>query len=107
MQYNIGVTVVCPGAVETELKNVAEIVGIDMTHPEVKKLKDKFSDRAVAPEKVAQLTIIAIKKNKFLVLTSIDIKLLYWFKRKMFPLYHSIMKKLNKLANKVKESTKT
>jgi len=105
MQHNIGVTVVCPGAVETPLKHTVEIAGIDSTHPEVKRLKDKFSERAVTPERVAQLIIKAIKKKKFLVLTSFDIKLLYWFKRKMFPLYHIIMKKLNKLLNEVKELT--
>ncbi|MFX1296784.1 MAG: SDR family oxidoreductase [Promethearchaeota archaeon] len=104
-QHDIGVTVVCPGAVETKLKHTVEIVGIDMAHPEVKRLKDKFSNRAVTPEKVAQLIVKSIKKKKFLVITSFDIKLLYWFKRKMFPLYNSIMKKLNVLANKIKELT--
>ncbi|MFX0188872.1 MAG: SDR family oxidoreductase [Candidatus Hodarchaeota archaeon] len=101
-QQNIGVTVVCPGAVETPLKHTVEIVGIDMTHPEVKRLRDEFSKRAVTPEKVARLIVKAIKKKKFLVLTSFDIKLLYWFKRKIFPLYHLIMKKLSKLANTVR-----
>ena len=105
MQHNIGVTVICPGAVETQLKHTVEIAGIDMNHPEVKRMKDKFSNRAITPEKVADLIVKAIKKNKFLVLTSFDIKLLYWFKRKIFPIYHSIMKKLNKLASKVREST--
>jgi short-subunit dehydrogenase len=105
-QHNIGVTVVCPGAVETPLKHTVEIVGIDMTHPEVKRLRDKFSERAVTPEKVARLIVKAIKKKKFLVLTSFDIKLLYWFKRKMFPLYHLIIKKLSKLAKTVRDLVK-
>ena len=104
-QHNIGVTVVCPGAVETPLKHTVEIVGIDMTHPEVKRLKEKFSERAVTPEKVAQLIVKGIKKKKFLVITSFDIKLLCWFKRNTFPLYNLVMKKLNKTANKVKDLT--
>ena len=106
MQHDIDVTVICPGAVDTPLKHSVEIVGVDRTHPEAKKLQERFTERAVTPEKVAQLIIKAIKKKKFLVFTSFDIKLLYWFKRKMFPLYHMIMKKLNKLLNKVAESTR-
>ncbi len=105
MQHDIGVTVVCPGAVETPLKHTVEIVGVDRTHPEAKKLEEKFSKRAVTPEKVAQLIIKAVKKNKFLVLTSFDIKLLYWLKRRMFPLYHIIMKRLNKILKDAKELT--
>lgn len=103
MQHNIDVTVVCPGAVDTPLKNTVEIVGVDRTHPEAERLEKKFNKRTVTPEKVAQQIIKGIKKKKFLVFTSNDIKLLYWFKRKMFPLYHMIMKKLNKLLNEVAE----
>ena len=106
MQYNIDVTVVCPGAVETPLKNTVEIVGVDRTHPEVKRLEEKFNKRTVTPEKVAQQIIKGIEKKKFLVFTSNDIKLLYWFKRKMFPLYHMVMKKLNKLLHEVAEITR-
>ena len=106
MQHDIDVTVICPGAVDTPLKHSVEIVGVDRTHPEAKKLQERFTERAVTPEKVAQLIIKAIKKKKFLVFTSFDIKLLYWFKRKIFPLYHMIMKKLSKLLNKVAESTR-
>ena len=105
MQHNISVTVVCPGAVDTPLKHSVEIVGVDKNHPEAKKLIERFSERAVTPEKVAEIIIKSIKKKKFLVFTSFDIKLLYWFKRKMFPMYHMIMKKLNKLLNKVAEAT--
>lgn len=106
MQHNIDVTVVCPGAVDTPLKNTVEIVGVDRTHPEARRLEEKFNKRTVTPEKVAQQIINGIKKKKFLVFTSYDIKLLYWFKRKIFPVYHMIMKKLNKLLTEVAEKTR-
>jgi short-subunit dehydrogenase len=105
-QHNIDVTVVCPGAVDTPLIHTVEIVGIDRAHPEAKNLEEKFIRRAVTPEKVAQLIVKAIKKRKFLVFTSFDIKLLYWFKRKIFPIYHMIMKKLNKILNEAAEKTR-
>jgi len=101
-RYNIGVTLVCPGAVETPLKNTVKIIGIDKSNPAVREIQDKFSERAIAPEKVAKQIINAIKKDKFLVLTSFDIKALFWFKRKIAPLYRLIMRKLNKLVFKVK-----
>jgi len=106
MQHNIDVTVVCPGAVDTPLKQTVEIVGVDRTHPEAKKLEEKFNKRTVTPEKVAQQIIKGIKKKKFLVFTSNDIKLLYWLKRKTFPLYHMVMKKLNKLLTEGAEITR-
>lgn len=101
-RYNIGVTLVCPGAVETPLMNTVEIIGIDMKNPMVDDLKRRFAERAVSPDKVADLIIKAIKKNKYLVLTSLDMKALYWLKRKMAPLYRFIMRKLNKILDKVK-----
>jgi NAD(P)-dependent dehydrogenase (short-subunit alcohol dehydrogenase family) len=33
MRHNIGVTVICPGAVETPLKNTVEIIGVDQNRP--------------------------------------------------------------------------
>ncbi|TFG30629.1 MAG: SDR family oxidoreductase [Promethearchaeota archaeon] len=101
MQHHINVSVVCPGAVDTPLKHTVEIVGIDKNHPEASKLIKRFTERAVTPDKVAQQIINGIKKNKFLIFTSFDIKFLYWSKRKIFPLYHLIMKKLNNLLNDV------
>ena len=95
MQHNIGVTLVCPGAVDTPIKNTMEIVGINKDHEDVKKMQARFTKHAVSPEKVAGLITEAIKKNKFLILTSFDMKLLYWFKRRLFFVYHFIMKKAN------------
>ena len=103
-QYNIGVTVICPGAVDTPLKHTVEIIGVDNDDPEVIRLKERFTERAVTPEKVAQLTIKGIKKNKFMVITSFDIKFLYWCKRNVSPLYRLIVKKVNKIVNEAKKS---
>lgn len=103
-EYDIGVTVVCPGAVETPLKQTVEIIGVDNNDPEVIKLKERFSERAVTPEKVAKLIINGIKKNKFMVITSFDIKFLYWCKRNISPLYRVILKKVGEVINKAKRS---
>ncbi|MFO8048417.1 MAG: SDR family oxidoreductase [Desulfosudaceae bacterium] len=97
IKHHINVSVVCPGAVETPLKQTVDIVGVDRDHPEVKKLEAMFSRRAVSPEKVAGQIVKAIRRKRFLVFTSTDIRLLYWLKRKHHWAYHLIMKQVQKL----------
>jgi NADP-dependent 3-hydroxy acid dehydrogenase YdfG len=95
MQHDIGVTIICPGAVATPMRNTVEIYGINRNHEDVKKWLDRFSKHAISPEKAASLIVDAIKKNKFMVITSFDVKILYWLKRRLFFVYHIIMKKEN------------
>lgn len=108
-KHNIDITVVCPGAVETPLKETVEIIGIDTSDPEVNEkvgeLRAKFSEHAVTPERVSELIIKkGLKKKKYMVLTSIDMKVLLWSKKHFSPLYNFIMKKLNKMVSDVKEA---
>jgi NAD(P)-dependent dehydrogenase (short-subunit alcohol dehydrogenase family) len=104
MQHGIGVTVVCPGAVETPMKFSVEIVGVNQESEFAKDLKRRFSQRAVSPDQVAQQMMAAIIKNQFLVITSFDIKLLYFLKRKFFPLYHYVMIRISRLLNQAKQA---
>jgi NADP-dependent 3-hydroxy acid dehydrogenase YdfG len=97
MQHDIGVTVICPGAVATNLRYTAEVYGINMMQEEAKKMLDRFSRHALPPEKVASQIVDAIKKNKFMVITSFDVRLLYWCKRYFFFVYNFIMKKANEM----------
>lgn len=105
-KHNIGVSVVCPGAVLTPLINTVEIVGIDRNAPKAKEFQDQFMARAVTPEKVAELIVKGIKKNKFLIITSPDIKALYYLKRRIHPLYLHIINKIAKIAKEVKAEQK-
>ena len=95
MRHGIGVTVICPGAVATNLRYTVEVCGIDMQQEDAKKMHDRFTSRAIPPERVASQIIDAIKKNKYLVITSFDVKLLYWVKRRLFFIYHIMMKMAN------------
>jgi NAD(P)-dependent dehydrogenase (short-subunit alcohol dehydrogenase family) len=103
MQHGIGVTVVCPGAVATPMRFSVQIVGIDQESEFAKNLKRRFSKRAISPDRVAQQIMTAIRKNQFLVITSFDIKLLYFLKRKFFPLYHYVMIRISRLLNQAKQ----
>ncbi len=100
-RHGIGVSVVCPGAVKTPLINTAEIVGIDRTHPEALKFIERFEKRAVTPEQVARKIISGMRKNRFIITTSLDIKLLYWLKRKIYVIYHIVMLLLNAMMTRI------
>ena len=104
MRHNIGVTVVCPGAVDTPMKQSAELIGINRESKYIKKKLKQFSEHAVTPERVAELMIRGVEKNKFLVITSTDIKIMYFLKKKCFPLYHLILKKVSVMMNRAREA---
>lgn len=100
-QHNIGVTVVCPGAVDTPMKYSVEILGVNNPSA-VERVMKLFSRQAIHPEKVASQIINAIEKNKFLVITSLDIKLAYFCKRYFPHLYNFIMFRISRLLNAIK-----
>ena len=45
MKHNIGVTLVCPGGVDTPLKHTVQVIGINQDHEDFKKLLDRFGAR--------------------------------------------------------------
>lgn len=88
-KHGIAVTVVLPGAVNTGLVRTT-VINAD---PEAcERGRRLFARHAMAPEKVAELIVRAIEKNKYMVITSLDIKLLYLLKRVCPPLYHLVMR---------------
>lgn len=102
MQHNIGVTVICPGAVDTPLKNTVEILSADRESPSVREIIGRFEKHAISPDRVAELIIDAVQKKKFLVITSFDIKILYFLKRRFFFAYHMILKRISRMLNQMK-----
>lgn len=81
-RHRIQVSLVCPGAVDTGLVHTINIVGIDQNTPEVQRLKKRFQRHAVTPEKAAAAILQGLRKNRYLIYTSPEIRLGYWFKRK-------------------------
>jgi NAD(P)-dependent dehydrogenase (short-subunit alcohol dehydrogenase family) len=100
-RHNIQVTVVCPGAVNTEIKQSVELIGLDKDSSEFQKVLTLFERHALSPEAVAQKTIRAIETEKFLLLTSIDMKLFYFFKRFVPPLYNLICRIVSNQFEKI------
>jgi NAD(P)-dependent dehydrogenase (short-subunit alcohol dehydrogenase family) len=95
-KHGIGVSLVCPGAVKTPLVGTVDIVGVDRESPKVRKLIALFEKRAVTPESVAEHIVKAIERNRYMVFTSPDGRILHWFQRKFSPPYTLIMRVMNR-----------
>lgn len=99
-QYGIGVTLVCPGAVDTPLVGSVDIVGIDRDNPRVKRAMAGFQKHAVTPEQAAGSIIKGVKRGTYLVFTSNDIRLGHWAQRWFPPGYRLVMRRLNRHAQR-------
>ena len=61
---------------QTPLVGTVEIVGVDRESPAIRKLVERFERRAVTAEHVAGKILAGIEKNRYLVFTSPDTRLL-------------------------------
>ena len=93
--YRIGVTLVCPGAVNTPLVGTVDIVGVDRDDPRVLKAVDTFARHAASPEKAAAAIVRGVEKGRYMVYTSQDIRLLHWTQRYVPFVYTMIMRVMN------------
>jgi len=100
--YKIGVTLVCPGAVDTGLTETVKLAGVD-TSAETRfiKARKRFQQKAVSPEKAAQATLKGVKRGKKVVYTSQDIHLLYLIKRVFPPGYWAFTTVFHNVANRI------
>ena len=96
-KHNIGISVVCPGAVNTGL---VQSVQINADQAATDKSRKLFLKIAISPDKVADQIIGAIRTRKFMVITSWDIKLFYFVRKYCFPVYHLVMMTLSRLMDK-------
>ncbi len=100
-RHRIGVSVVVPGAVKTPLVQSVQIAGVDRDDPRVQKWTNRFSGHAVSPEHVADRILGGVRKNRFLIYTSPDIRALYLFKRTAWWPYSIAMKRVNVFFSRV------
>lgn len=105
-RHGIGVTLVAPGAVKTPLVQTVEIAGVDREHPQVRRWVDRFSGHAVSPEHVADRILTGVRRNRYLVYTSLDIRALYTFKRVAWWPYSVAMRQVNVIFTKALRPSK-
>jgi NAD(P)-dependent dehydrogenase (short-subunit alcohol dehydrogenase family) len=99
-RHRIGVSVVVPGAVKTPLVQTVQIAGVDREDPNVKRWTDRFGGHAVSPEHVAEAILRGVRRNRFLIYTSPDIRALYMFKRVAWWPYSVAMRQVNVLFSR-------
>ena len=100
-RHRIGVSVVVPGAVKTPLVQTVQIAGVDRDDPRVQKWTNRFSGHAVSAEHVADKIFDGVRKNRFLIYTSPDIRALYLFKRTAWWPYSVAMRRVNVFFTRV------
>ena len=104
-RHGIGVTVVCPGAVDTPMKQSGVILGVPPDHPVLLDLRRRFDRQAVSPEAVAALACAAIERDRFLVTTSWDVRLLHGLKRHLPRLHHAAMRVVSRVLDGMRGGT--
>ncbi|QHS10565.1 SDR family oxidoreductase [Sinimarinibacterium sp. NLF-5-8] len=99
-RHGIGVSLVCPGGVDTGLVKTIEVVGVDTDNPQMEKMRKRFQSRAITPEQAAHAILRGIYRNRYLVYTSADIRVGHWLQRWCPPLYALVMRRLNNTLHK-------
>lgn len=100
-RHRIGVSLVCPGAVDTGLTETVSIAGVDRTSPAFGKALAQFKRRAVTPDQAAAAILRGVTENRYWVYTSADIHAAHLLQRWFPPGYALAMTGLNLAANRV------
>jgi len=90
--HGIGVSLVCPGAVNTGLVKTVELVGMDQTAPGLQRMRAGFRRRAVTSEVAAAAILRGIDRKQYLVFTSNDVRLGHFVQTKLPFLYERAMR---------------
>lgn len=99
-RHGIGVSLVCPGGVATPLTETVTIAGIDKASPRFEKLHHRFRARAVSAEEAAESILTGIRRNRYWVYTSPDIRLIHLMQRLCPPAYAGLMRAMSWGANR-------
>jgi NAD(P)-dependent dehydrogenase (short-subunit alcohol dehydrogenase family) len=98
--HGIGVSLVCPGGVATPLTETVHLAGVDKAGPGFQRLLDRFRERAVTPEQAAESILRGVRRNRYWVYTSPDIRVVHLLQRLCPPAYVVAMRVLNRVANR-------
>jgi NAD(P)-dependent dehydrogenase (short-subunit alcohol dehydrogenase family) len=99
-RHRIGVSLVCPGGVDTGLTETVSIAGVDKSSTEFNRLLRAFRKRAVTPDHAAAAILRGVKRNRYWVYTSPDIHLVHLLQRWFPPGYVLAMTVMNRVANR-------
>ena len=94
-RHDIGVSLVCPGAVDTGLVNTLEIAGVKRDGPTIEKFTKRFRSQAVTPETAAAKILEGVERNRYWVYTSRDIQIGHFLQRRFETGYALVMRLAN------------
>ena len=94
-RHDIGVSLVCPGAVDTGLVETLEIAGVARDTPIMQKFTRRFRHRAVTPEAAAARILEGVERNRYWVYTSRDIQVAHFLQRRFETPYALLMRRAN------------
>jgi len=100
-RQGIGVSLVCPGAVDTGLTETVQIAGVDKASPQFQKAQAGFRRRAVTPDQAATSILDGVRKGRYWIYTSPDIHAVHLLQRYFPPGYTAAMKVMHAGANRV------
>ncbi len=104
-RHRIGVTLVCPGAVNTPLVDTVDVAGVPGRARRASGLNDRFRRHAIPPERAAEKIIAAVTRNRYLVYTSPDIHALHLVERLAPPVYAFGMRLANDYFGRIMTRT--
>ena len=93
--HGIEVSLVCPGAVDTPLVHRLQVAGVDQNSPSFQRARERFRARAVTPEHAAAAILRGMRRGRYLIYTSRDIRFLHWVQRTWSWPYERVMAVLN------------
>jgi NAD(P)-dependent dehydrogenase (short-subunit alcohol dehydrogenase family) len=99
-RHGIGVTLVCPGAVQT---NIMQHSRLPVKTGSQERFKEKFGnilERGMQPEHVAERVLEAIEANRFLCLVGVESYILYYLRRFAPRLSRTIVAALTERASR-------
>ena len=91
-RHGIGVSLVCPGAVNTPLTDTVDIAGVDQSTKAFRAAQRHFQKSATSPEKAAEAIIRGVERNRYWVYTSADIRAIHAIQRVFPPGYNAAMR---------------
>jgi NAD(P)-dependent dehydrogenase (short-subunit alcohol dehydrogenase family) len=94
-RHDIGVSLVCPGAVDTGLVETLEIAGMPRGTPTMEKFTARFRRRAVTADEAAARILAGIERNRYWVYTSRDIQVAHFLQRRFETPYVLLMRLAN------------
>jgi len=99
-RHGIKVSLVCPGGVDTALTETVRIAGVDTTTPSFDRLRAHFRRRAVTPEQAAGAVLEGVRRGRYWVYTSADVRAVHLLQRVFPPGYAGAMRAMNASANR-------